>query len=535
MDDTEKPDPPHSSEVEALREQLPGAAAPADDTLPARPAPDHHTGQGLPPPEGAQAGKVMPAPPDTMHAPTRPGAQEGSDEPGLQRAILDSNLDAIAQSNPNASADRYGPEALLEMVRGGTIPVPANGIDRALIEIWKSTTSGGDFEGKIAITLMRAMNLVVYVEDDTRAAQVNEVIGRIVGRHPCRTLMIVNSGDHGPGAGGARGTAEGDLQALMSAHCQIADASGKQVCCEELTVRASNPDALSRVSNIVLNLLITDLPVFLWWAGGVPFNNPVLTHLEDSIDRLLFDSAAFNDPVTGLLALARALDPATRSADTVRYAPGDFNWDRLSGWREATAQFFDAPPFTASLGRIGSVELQYAAPPAGADPNPVQALLYAAWLGTRLRWEFHSASSGRGDSGDVVLTMRQGTRSIPIALRAVAVEAESAGALVTVRMLTNDVRPITFSTKLAGDNVFMDCLVEQDGMEPVARKVRYTVPDEIGLLDTEMELFGHDPVYEQALAMAGTMAWSSLSLRKRAELSAQLGAEQRQSSFDPRF
>jgi glucose-6-phosphate dehydrogenase assembly protein OpcA len=424
------------------------------------------------------------------------------------------------------------------MVQGGTMPVPVDNLDRELIQVWKSTTSGGENEGKVSVTLMRAMNLVVYVETDDQAERATDAVRRVVGRHPCRTIMVVN---HSGGSVGAvvstpdMGT-NSDLEATLSAHCEIADANGKHVCCEQVTISANSPEALTRVSNLALNLLITDLSVFLWWSAGAPFNNTVLSHLEDSIDRLIVDSQTFPDPVAGLLAMARAADPAARLNDTVRYAPTDFNWQRMGGWREATAAVFDAPDWNTSLWRIGSIEVQYAAPADGGVPNPVQGFLYAAWLATRLNWEFHSSAppSGRGAPGNYVLTLRQGMRSIPIVLNAVQSEGPP-GSVTSVRLTTNEANPTTFSINLAGDNMYVDCVVEREGTETATRKVRYSVPDEIGLLDTEMEQFGHDPIYEEALIMAGTMSWSSLSYSRRAEISAQLATEARQSSFDPRF
>ena len=536
MDDDEKQGPaPPDQEVRALAEQAtPGASGP-EETRPTRLAPDRTTHQGLPPDQAGDLGPpAMPPPPATTEATTHVLDSGGA---GLQREIRNSNLDAVAQSDPNIRPDRHSAESLRDMVHGATMPVPVDNLDRELIQIWKSTTSGGDNEGKVAVTLMRAMNLVVYVENDDQAAAATTIVQRVVGRHPCRTIMVVNrSGGSAPPAGPSGVAAEGDLEATLSAHCELADARGKHVCCEQVTIGANTPEALTRVSNLALNLLITDLPVFLWWAAGAPFNNTTLLHLDDSIDRLIVDSQTFPDPVAGLLSMARAADPAARVNHTVRYAPTDFNWQRMGGWREATAAVFDTPTFNASLWRIGSIELQYVAPVNENAPNPVQPFLFAAWLATRLNWEFHSSAppSGRGAPGDYVLTLRQGMRSIPIVLRALPGEG-TPGSITSVRLTTNDINPTTFNISMAGDNMYVDCAVEREGTETTIRKVRYSVPDEAGLLDKEMEQFGHDSIYEDALIMAGTMAWASLSYSRRAEISAQLDTESRQGSFDPRF
>jgi glucose-6-phosphate dehydrogenase assembly protein OpcA len=537
MDDDEKRGPaPQDQEVQALADQsVPGAAGP-EDTRPARLAPDRSTHQGLPPDQAGDLGPpAMPSTPGDTQPVTH--VLDHMDA-GMRREIHNSNLDAVAQSDPNVRPDRHSASALRDMVHGGTMPVAVDNLDRELIQIWKSTTSGGENEGKVSVTLMRALNLVVYVENDDQADAATDTVRRIVGRHPCRTIMVVNRSGVTRGAApdGVDPNADNDLEATLSAHCEIADTSGKHVCCEQVTISANSSEALTRVSNLALNLLITDLPVFLWWAAGPPFNNTVLSHLEDSIDRLIVDSQTFPDPVAGLLAMARAADPAARHNDTVRYAPTDFNWQRMGGWREATAAVFDAPDLNASLWRMGSIEVQYAAPAEGGTPNPVQGFLYAAWLATRLNWEFHSSAppTGRSAPGNFVLTLRQGMRSIPIVL-SVGQNAGASGSITSVRLTTNEANPMTFSISLAGDSLYVDCVVEREGTETTARKVRYSMPDEVGLLDTEMEQFGHDPIYEEALIMAGTMSWSSLSYSRRAEISAQLGTESRHSSFDPRF
>ncbi len=536
MADNEKNPTPADSPAPAAQA---GQAMPIPgDTLPSRPSADHNTHQGLPPAEGPQAGMVMPPTPSTSQK-SVPQAAPTDEQPGLARALENSNLDAVAQTDADSpAADPYSAAALQDIVHGGTISVPVDNIDRELIQAWKSTTSGGDNEGKVAVTLMRAMNLVVYTEDEARTSAANDAIDRIVRRHPCRTIMIANrsgaTADTSP-AGTAPPVADRDLEAHLSAHCHAADAAGKQICCEQITVAAHTSAALGRVSNLALNLLITDLPVFLWCAGGTMFNNVVLTHLEDSIDRLIFDSATFSDPLTGLLGMARSVDPAFRNPDAGRYAPGDLNWGRLTSLREATAGLFDDPTLLPSLWRIGSIEIQYAAPVEDQAANPIQAFLYAAWLASRLNWEFHSGAAGRGGAGDLVLTMRQGVRSIPIVLRATTGSAACPGEIRTVRLTTNDASPLTIGLDLTSDAMYLDCRVERDGQEQETRKVRYTAEDEVALLDTELEQFGHDEIYEQTLILAGLMTWGSLSAGRRTAISAQLGTENRQSSFDPRF
>jgi len=539
MDDTEKPPaPPRPEEVEELKAQSLPPAEPLRDTETRPPlrggAP---SASALPPPEDPSMGRYTPPAPGDTTVATNIQATEMT--PGVARSIETTNLDAVAQADGDGATDHGTAQALQNIVEGGTVPVRVQEINRALIDVWRSTTEGGQHEGKVSVTLMRAMNLVVYVENQERAQEVTGVISQITGRHPCRTIMIVNECDPAEMAqaqpAGNEPAAEGDLEATMSAHCQIASASGKKVCCEQITIAATSTAALYRASTIALNLLITDLPVFLWWASGMPVNNVVLANIEDSIDRLVVDSETFSDPLAGLLALARGGDPGTQQAEARRFAPSDLNWDRIVGWREATAHFFDHSEYTSSLWKIGTAEIRYAAPPDGQESNPVGALLYAAWLATRLGWEFHTAAAGRGGPGDFVLTVHQGMRPIPIIIRAVQTESPEQQSLLTIRLTTNDIDPITFHMERGAGGMFVDCAVEREGTETVHYKVLHNTADEAGLLDTELEVFGADSIFEEALTTAGTMAWASLPLRRRTDLSSQFGGEARKSSFDPRF
>ena len=65
------------------------------------------------------------------------------------------------------------------------------------------------------------------------------------------------------------------------------------------TARRSTP-----CTSLALQLLISDTPVFLWWTSSQPFEDRLLTHLSDSIDRLIVDSAVFKDPVWSLIKMA---------------------------------------------------------------------------------------------------------------------------------------------------------------------------------------------------------------------------------------
>src|SRR5438105_2468348 len=126
MDQDEKQPPPRPEEVEALAAQSLPEGAPPGETRPTWPAAEPPAAQAAPPAPRAAAGQTMPPPPAPDTAP----------DPGLQRTVEDSNLDAVAQAEGSGTSDRYSADALQDVVEGGMISVPVQQINRALIEIW---------------------------------------------------------------------------------------------------------------------------------------------------------------------------------------------------------------------------------------------------------------------------------------------------------------------------------------------------------------------------------------------------------------
>src|SRR4030065_67688 len=96
------------------------------------------------------------------------------------------------------------------------------------------------------------------------------------------------------------------LQAALSAPCQIAPEGGKQVCSEQITLRASGP-AVGELHSTVVPLLVPDLPVFLWWHEEPSLGSHLFQELLETSDRLIVDSADFapESAASSLAALER--------------------------------------------------------------------------------------------------------------------------------------------------------------------------------------------------------------------------------------
>lgn len=236
------------------------------------------------------------------------------------------------------------------------IPVEIGQIDRELKKLWQDSD-------QIATRASR-LNLVIYSAAEHSIRANTEAVEQITRQHALRAILISAK----PQTGGNR------VRAWINAHCQISKGGAKQRCSEQIAFQLEG-DArdLGLIPNIVFSHLDGDLPLYLWWQGafpGVPDQR-----LMDWVDCLIFDSAEWTDAAAQVAIVERL------AADSgLENALGDVNWGRLTGWRVALAQFFDAPGASATLADLAQVEIDHAP---GAR---LTATLLAGWLAAQLGW-----------------------------------------------------------------------------------------------------------------------------------------------------
>jgi glucose-6-phosphate dehydrogenase assembly protein OpcA len=300
------------------------------------------------------------------------------------------------------------------------------------------------------------------------------------------------------------------LQAWVSIHCQMPPSGGKQVCAEQIYVSAGG-EAVRQIPAAVIPLLLSELPVFLWWPQGSPFDEYLFRQLADSITRLIIDSAAFEN-VEGTLAKM-----ATRvKSDWPTMAFSDMNWGRLTRWREMVAQFFDGATLRPYLDRVDRVTIDFALSRQGAPANRAQALLIAGWLASRLGWqpvdpvhELVRSSADQARPAATRLTLQSGDRPITILLQPSEQTSDVPGEIQKIKLEVAEGDP-----KAPPEAMFEVCISEEDqegtytnveisGIDPYRRNFTLELPDRPMLLDAELEIFSSDRIYEEALAMVG--------------------------------
>ena len=343
------------------------------------------------------------------------------------------------------------------------------------------------------------LNLIVTVVDSAAADRVVQTLMGLGVRHPSRAIVLVPEREGG----------EAPLDARISTHCHDAIGGGDRVCYEEVVLSVRG-DAAAHLAGIVTPLLIHDLPTHVWWPGDPPFRDPVFEQLVEVSDRVIVDSADFEDLLGGLRRLA-----------TLRRhrGVGDLAWERLSWWQERTAQFFDAPRFRRYLPNLSRLGIKYAVPAAGSGrheadevspgvPAPMaQSLLYAGWIGTRLGWKRHRTLEALSDGG-FRLRLEGKHEMVDLLVEPVATDDVRPGELLSVRLRSlGETGAAEFIIDRDGDDAMI--ATNADGMTALLRRVSLDVGREPELLSAQLTVDMVDRVYEDALRAAAILLSSA--------------------------
>ena len=205
------------------------------------------------------------------------------------------------------------------------------------------------------------LNLIV-VTDEASAPEVTRSVSNLAGRHPARAIVLISDPE-----------GEWNVDAQLSAFCNVRGGGGAQVCAEQVTIHAEGPPA-NHLESMAGPLLIPDLPVFLWYPGAFSPHSPEFAAMADLADRVIVDSAAREHRDASLREMAELV--GREGAPAV----GDLQWVGLSPWRSLLADAFAARERAGELEKIASVEVLYA--PGGE----CRALLLVGWLASSLGW-----------------------------------------------------------------------------------------------------------------------------------------------------
>ena len=183
----------------------------------------------------------------------------------------------------------------------------------------------------------------------------------IASTNPCRiiTLCATTGEDEG-------------VKSQVSAYCPINKRSSQNlICCEYITLTGTN-SAFERIGGIISELMISELPKFVWWKASINPENSLFKRLVNNCDRLIVDSSIFTFPEADLGKVGELLNKNLPIMD--------INWSRLAAWQELTAEAFDPPERRDAIWEVDKVTIDY------EKGNATQALMFLGWLASRLQW-----------------------------------------------------------------------------------------------------------------------------------------------------
>jgi glucose-6-phosphate dehydrogenase assembly protein OpcA len=357
-------------------------------------------------------------------------------------------------------------------------------IEKELTALWKQ--AGEDGEGGVVRSSI--LNLLIYVPSAAEASKVDDIMLEITAAHPCRVILIIADRE----SGGSKIAAE------VTSRCTLPTPTSKQVCCEQITITASE-DHLDEAPSATAPLLISDLPVYLWWRA-VPqaADKQLFGRLVEISDRVVIDSSQFNDPRGDLSNMAATLG-AGRWA-----ALSDLNWARLTAWRALIASFYDVPDYRPLLDQLNKVVIRYSPPSADGSAIATRALLMGGWLASRLGWRLKSGTANRAQGQAAFDMVDASGRNIKIEF-ARTERAIEPGHIAHVMLTSAADISTVFSVRRSADGSRIETAVTQEKEKRAQRVLSYEALSESALIARELEILGRDRIYEQAVQAAAEM------------------------------
>lgn len=361
----------------------------------------------------------------------------------------------------------------LQILPGSSRP----GVNVAMLERdWEALWSTPGADGREPATMqVRTLNLVAPALASD-ADWVMERLNPVLLSRPSRAIVLLHDSEKVSG-----------LVSRATGICRVAGGPDGRLCCEEAIIEAASDVPVERMVQAVTPLVLPDLPTFLWWKHCLPVGaerQPLFDGLAVLCERVIVDSAHSRDARAALEQLSQWV--VSRS-----FRLSDWNWARLTPWREVTARLFDPPRCREQMRHIRRLHLDCIA---GEDIGAqTLAILYVGWLASRLQWQVRSVEI---QPDELHATFTAGEETVEVLLG-------------TGCGQTTGLRRVRLQTDSAEFHLW---LAEKEGMLraesvlPEERKLVHAVPfapqDDTALLADELDLTGRDHIYEQTVQKA---------------------------------
>jgi len=381
-------------------------------------------------------------------------------------------------------------EPVIDEAVWGTRAEGVAALERELSRLRRSMDAHALEQGML-VTRASVLNLVVFATRDVHARRAAATVQELASRHPSRTIVIL-----------ADRRVEG-VEAQLEMHCHKPRSEGaREVSYEQILIRARG-DTDDRLASAVIPLLLPDLPVFLWWTETPPMDARGFKDLLALADRFIVDSADFSRPEEVL----RRLHAIARLGHG-RHGVTDFNWARITPWRDLISQFFDVAMWRPFLDGITGLRIGFVVDAEGREIHPSQALLLIGWLASRLGWRAVESLAPAEAGGLLAVLRRPDGERVRMRVRPRYMRGVEEGKLSGVRIQASaGGRRAEFvikrieGTPHAATSVTIDGSLAFERLVPVGRK-----PGVTELLGEELTIARSDEIYEGALAALVALA-----------------------------
>jgi len=350
-------------------------------------------------------------------------------------------------------------------------PANLSALEKDLRDLWKEMAQKSQKENQQAVMRACVLNLIVYASGERAIDEVSAIMSEVSSEHPAR-IMILAVDDSKQEAG---------LQAWVTALCHFQPGGRRQVCCEQILFRASSANA-SLLPGAVRPLIVPEIPVVVWWRHSLDVREPIFVDLIESASRAVIDTSRLVGSIQDLAQYVKKERQWT--------AFSDLSWAKLTPRRMLISGFFDAPDRRALLDKIERIEIFYSFK---HNAPPAQAMLLSGWLASRLQWKPKSKIQADGPLRRLALTANQR----PVTIEWKTEESEQEG-VVRVRLYIQGINGY-FQVSVTEKGEHLQTESTLAGMtSPPAIAIRYPW-SETQLIHRELEIMGHDSVYEEAL------------------------------------
>lgn len=193
------------------------------------------------------------------------------------------------------------------------------------------------------------MTLVVAAESEADCQELRHTLGVLMHNHPARAIVLRLSETPG-------------LNASVFSQCWMPFGKHQQICAEGIEMTAGIQE-LDHVAQLLLPLIVSDLPAVLWCRGPRVFSGNAFSPLLPLVQKIIVDSAPALDPNTAIAAI--------RNLRTQGRLVADLAWTKLTSLRELMASLFDE----GIAAGIKSVQIIY-----GGDVPTVSSIYFARWM-----------------------------------------------------------------------------------------------------------------------------------------------------------